>query len=361
MDFAFTSEQEMLRSGIDRLLAKTYDFDARQASVASSEGRNLPVWTQLTEMGVLQLAFSESDGGLGGAPSDMVALGEIFGKYLMAEPYLDYMLLGAQAYRLGGVAHSPIWDDVLSGTTRIALAHEEAYGVGDVSVMATTFDGHTLSGEKRLVLGGDAADRFVVSARQGDRQMLLNVAARAPGVSMTPYQTIDGRQASNVQFNRVTVPETDILAEDCAAQLEEVLNLARLYLAAEAVGAVKVLVEASAEYAATRKQFGKPIGSFQAVAHRLADMKIAAVKLEAQLLATTALADRQQATPRDIALLKAQAGRLGQQVGESAIQVHGGIGMTDELSIGHYFKRLVAIDAMLGNSNYQLRRVGQLT
>ncbi len=363
MDFTYTSEQEMLRDSLGKLLAQAYGFDARQKFVRSSDSRCEAVWRQFGQMGLLALPFAESQGGIGGSFSDLVAIGELLGRYLVVEPYVSSILLGGSALSLSdATADQALLRDVVAGDVEVALAHEEAHGIGPVERMTCTLravdDGLRLDGTKLLVLGGGHAGTLIVSARQADRLALVRVDPAQPGVTVTGYRTIDGRHAATVRFEGVRLSAAGLLLDDAEDRLDAVLRRALLCLSAEAVGAMQALLEASAGYAATRKQFGVPINSFQAVAHRLADMKIAYSKARALLLYTTALLEAGEGGARDVSLLKAQVSRLGRIVGESAVQVHGGIGMTDELSIGHYLKRILSIESMFGNTDYHLRRVG---
>ncbi len=355
MDFTYTSEQEMLRDSLGKLLAQGYSFDQRQALLRSGQPHSPAIWAHLRDMGLLALPFAEADGGLGGSASDLVAIGELLGRHLVVEPYLSSILLGGRALALGGARAGALLEAVIAGEALVALAHEERHGVGPLALMGTTLEQGRLTGEKRLVLGGAEAAALIVSARAGDRLALVKVDPAAAGVTLREYTTIDGHRAATVAFADVAA---DVLLDDAEAALDAVLEGALLALCAEAVGAMGALLQASSAYAATRKQFGVPIGSFQAIAHRLADMKVACAKAHALLLYTTALIETGNGGSRDIALLKAQIGRLGRSVGESAVQVHGGIGMTDELAVGHYLKRILAVEAMLGSTDYHLRRVG---
>ncbi len=211
------------------------------------------------------------------------------------------------------------------------------------------------------MLGGGDADVMVVTARllggdhaEGELGLLL-VTPEVPGVSLTSYRTVDGRKAANCVFGDA---RATLLASDAVATIRSIVEGGMLALSAEAVGAMGALLDATASYAGTRQQFGVPIATFQAIAHRLADMKIAFIKARSTLLYTTALVEAGLAEARDISLLKAQVGRLGRTVAESAVQIHGGVGMTDEVAIGHYLKRIVAIDAMFGDSDFHFRKVG---
>ena len=368
MDFSYTSEQETLRASVRRLLTKTYDFEKRQALVRSNEPWSAETWSQFAELGLLALPYPESDGGIDGTAVDVVAVSELFGEYLTVEPYLGTILLAGRvlAAARGNPAADALLERVISGEAQVAFAYEEGRGTAApnlVSLSAAAADGGTrLDGEKTMVLGAAQAEAFVVTARSagsvGDRDGLLVVLvpAGAPGITVTEYRTIDGRSAGTLRFDAVQVSE--VLLENAHAALEGILATATIAAAAEAVGAMEVLLRTSAEYASTRKQFGVPIGSFQAIAHRLADMKMSFTLARASLLYTAALAEAGRVTPRDVSVLKAQVGRLGRVIGESAVQIHGGIGTTDELAVGHYLKRVLAVEAMFGDSDYHLRAVG---
>jgi alkylation response protein AidB-like acyl-CoA dehydrogenase len=243
------------------------------------------------------------------------------------------------------------------------LAHEEGHGTADITRIATelipTDDGLLLNGEKRLVLGGTDADVLLVTARLPDGALaMLLVDPTLRGVGMECYSTIDGRRAANIRFENVRLAPDALIRSNADKAIQDIVHDALLALSAEAVGAMAALLTASVRYAGTRKQFGVPISSFQAIAHRLADMKLAYVKARSTLFYTAALIESGRAEPRDYSLLKAQAGRLGRAIAESAIQIHGGVGTTDEVSVGHHLKRIMAIEAMFGPSEYHLRLVG---
>lgn len=366
MNFDFSEEQTMLRDGITRFLGKTYDFHQRQAIVASATGTSAQVWQKFVELGLLHLPHDEANGGLGGTICDSAAFADLFGRHLVVEPYVGTVLLASRALALAN--DHPIARDWLARTledgTTLAFAHEEGTGTGNPARITTKIERNgeraVLSGAKRLVLDGAEAALLVVTTQLADGAMALAlVDPKRPGVTIRGYTTVDGRRAANIDFAGVAVDPTEIVAVDGLA-LARVIEDAILFLCGEAVGAAEALVEVSSAYAATRQQFGVPIARFQAIAHLLADMKIASVKLRASLLYTLALRETGRATPRDISLFKAQAGRLGRQIGESAVQIHGGVGMTDELIVGHYLKRLLAIDAMFGSADYHLAMAGRV-
>ena len=362
MNFDFTNEQTMLRDSVSRLLSQGYSFEQRQKILRSEAGTAAEVWGQFGEMGLLALPLPEDAGGMGGSVTDVVAISELFGASLVVEPYLGSIILAGKALALAP-DHAVAADwlaRILGGTALGAFAYEEGQGTPHPSTIGVTAGArggrHALSGEKNLVLGGAQADVLVVAARlAGGEPGLFVVDPGGAGVSIGSYATVDGRRAANIRFDDAA---GDLILADAAAAIEGLVRGAIMVLAAEAVGAMGMLLEMTTRYAATRHQFGVAIGSFQVIAHRMADMKIAYVKARSTLLYTTALAESGQAAARDISLLKAQVGRLGRIIGESAVQIHGGVGMADELAVGHYLKRLLAIDAMFGSSEYHLRRVG---
>jgi len=369
MDFTFTGEQQMLRDSVSGFLTKNYDFDQRNAIVSSDPGWSRDIWNQLAELGLLMLPFSEQQGGLGGSVTELVSIAEPFGAHLLAEPYISSVLLAGAALgraSLGKAAQDSAaagWlEKIIAGEAIGAFAYEEGRGTPDPSQIAMFADegtGFTLTGTKNMVLGGGGADILIVATRMGEGGPLnlFCVDPSSSGVTMAEFATIDGRRAANVTFSSA---KADLVLDDAGDVITAVLNTALLAICAESVGAMGALLKQTSDYAATRKQFGVAIGSFQVIAHRLADMKIAYSKARATLLYTTALIEAGQASPKDIAILKGQTGKLGREIGEAAIQTHGGVGMTDELAVGHFHKRILANDALFGSCEYHLRKVGAL-
>lgn len=365
MDFTFSDEQTMLRDGLARLLDQHYAFDTRQQIVRSPTGRSEDVWRRFHDLGLLALPLPEAAGGLAGSIADVVAVAELFGAHLVVEPYVSTILLAATALaKCGDGAAVNGWlPRITSGSSRAAFAHEEGRGIARAAQIDTSAmrgdGGLVLNGTKRLVLDGDDADLLVVTARLDDgRPALVLVPPDAAGMSKRAYTTIDGRPAADLVFHDVALPSTALLSADAGTLIDDIVDQAIIALAAEAVGAMGTLLEMTASHAGTRKQFGVPIGSFQALAHRVADMKLGYTKARALLLYTTALAEAGRAARRDISLLKAQVGRLGRALAESAVQVHGGVGITDDLPVGHYLKRILAVDAMFGSGDHHFRVVG---
>lgn len=362
MDFNFTDEQQMLRDSVGRYLEDHYDFDARQKLVRSDDPWSQETWRQFAELGLLALPFAEDQGGLGGSVTDCVACAEIFGRHLVIEPYTYAVMLAGGALSACGSEVAKAWlQKLIAGDAMVAFAFEEGQGIPSAEhvdmVAEAAGEAFLLSGEKRLVIAGGHAEALVVAARRDERSTpsLFLVDAASNGLDMRAYRTIDGRDAANIRFEQV--PAIELVGANEA--LDRILAHGIIVQCAEAVGAMGALLSITVEYAMTRKQFGAPIGTFQAVAHRLADMKIAYTKARATLLYTTALAESGAVGARDIAILKGQTGKLGREIGEAAIQTHGGVGTTDELSVSHYHKRLLACDAMFGDHNYHFRRVGQ--
>lgn len=356
MDFSFSDEQGLLRDSVARYLEKNCDFDARKAQLASGSPWSQSVWAQFAELGLLALPFAEEQGGLGGTISDQVAFAQSFGKHLVVEPYAHAVMLAGAAL---AEAEQAEWvERIASGEAIAAFAYEEGNGTAAPELVTMRASGdHLLSGEKRLVIAGANADILVVVARIGEALALFLVEPDADGLTVSPYTTIDGLAAANLRFDNVPAR---CLIEDAGEVLERILSNAIICLSAEAVGAMEALLAISSEYAMTRKQFGQPIAGFQSIAHRLADMKIAYTKALATLLYTTALANSGAASQRDIHVLKGQLGKAGRAIGESAVQIHGGLGLTDEMNVGHYHKRLLTYDAQLGDHGYHLRKLGMM-
>ena len=371
MDFNFTEEQVMLRDGVARYLDRNYDFDARQGLLRSGAAWSKETWSQFAELGVLALPFPEEVGGLGGSAATLVPVAETCGEHLTVEPLAFALALAGGALVAAGdnVGARARLADLASGASVGAFAYDEGRGLAapaQIAMAATASgDGLTLNGEKRLVFGAAQADFLVVAARAAGKAgdaaglVLLLVDPKADGVTFTPFRTQDGRSAAHVRFDNVKVAGVDVLVRDAHDVIVRLVADAILLLAAEAVGAMSALMRITGAYATTRKQFGVAIGTFQAVAHRLADMKIALARAHATLTYSTALAEAGRLTARDVSVLKAQVGKLGRAIAEAAVQTHGGVGMTDELSVGHYMKRVLAFESMFGAADYHFRMIGQ--
>jgi pimeloyl-CoA dehydrogenase small subunit len=373
MDFDLTEEQRLLKDSVDGLLADSYDFENRKKYAKEKGGWSKAVWSKLAEQGLLGLPFSEDDGGFGGGAVETMIVMEALGRALVLEPYLATVVIGGGFLRHGGsaaqkTAHVP---GIVDGSKTLAFAQLEKNSRYDLADVATTAkkkgDGWIIDGEKFVVLNGETADTFIVTARtkggQRDRNGIgvFLVPANAKGVSRKGYPTQDGLHAADVTFTGVEVGADAVLGdpENGLPLVEQVVDDARIALCAEAVGAMDESLKTTVEYIKTRKQFGVPIGSFQVLQHRAADMFVALEQARSMAMFATMAAEFDDAKERAnaIAAAKVQIGKSGKFVGQQSIQLHGGIGMTMEAKIGHYFKRLTMIENTFGDVDYHLARV----
>ena len=375
MDFELNEEQRLLKDSVERLLADHYEFEARKTYMEAPEGFGRELWAKYAELGLLGLPFEERFGGFGGGPVETMIVAEAFGRALALEPFLATVVLGGGLLRHGGSdeQRAALLPKIGDGSLLLAFAHSERrsrYHLADVATSARR-DGSrfVLDGAKTLVLHGDVADKFLVSARvSGDRRDpqgigLFLVDAAAPGVSRRGYQTIDGQRAAELTLAKVAVEPEGAIGKpgDAFALIRRVVDEAIAALCAEAVGAMAAMHELTVEYLKTRRQFGVPIGTFQVLQHRAVDMLIALEQARSMaMLATMMVAEENDAERhKTIAAAKVQIGRSGRLVGQQAVQLHGGIGMTMEYKVGHYFKRVTAIDAMFGDADHHLAEVGR--
>lgn len=375
MDFDLSEEQRMLKESVERLLVDRYDFDSRKRYAAGPEGFSPDIWRQYAELGLLALPFEERHGGFGGGPVETMIVMEAFGRALVLEPYLATVVLAGGLLQHGSneALKESVLPKIADGSLRLSFAHHERqarYDLADVAVAARREGDHwVLSGEKSLVLHGDTADKLVVSARAaGDRRSrdgigLFLIDGNAAGVSRRGYATQDGLRAAEVSLAEVKVGAADVIAppEGGLPLIERVVDTAIAALCAEAVGAMAALHGETLEYLKTRKQFGVPIGNFQALQHRAVDMFVALEQARSMAMFATMMAQDENAAERgkSVSAAKVQAGRSGRLVGQAAVQLHGGVGMTMELKVGHYFKRLAMIDVLFGDADYHLSRLAE--
>ncbi|MDR3465009.1 MAG: pimeloyl-CoA dehydrogenase small subunit [Xanthobacteraceae bacterium] len=376
MDFDLSEEQRLLKDSVDGLLGDSYDFEQRKKYGAEKGGWSKSVWSKFAEQGLLGLPFSESDGGFGAGAVETMIVMEALGKALVLEPYLATVVLGGGFLRHCGSAaqkaeHLP---SLIDGSKTLAFAQLEKnsrYDLADVSTTAKKSGaGFVIDGEKFVVLHGDTADTLVVTARTGGGQRdragigAFLVPANAKGVTVKGYPTQDGLRAADITFNGVEVGADAALGDPANALplIEQVVDDARIALCAEAVGAMEESLKTTVEYIKTRNQFGVAIGTFQALQHRGSDMFVALEQARSMsyfaTMAGTFDDARERATA--VAAAKVQIGRSARFVGQQAIQLHGGVGMTMEFKIGHYFKRLTMIESAFGDADYHLRRVSDL-
>lgn len=377
MDFNFTDEQNMLRDSIAKLAQQKYDFDARRKVIATADGWRPELWAEMAEMGLMMAPLPEDMGGLGGGATDTLVVMEEFGKALVVEPYVPSVVAAGGLIRLLGNAaqKEEHGGRIASGEGIYALASGEPKSRFDLADVSTTArrdgSGFVLNGHKAVVIGAPQADTLVVVARtagaQRDRAGLgaFLVAKDAPGVSLKAYPTVDGLRGADVFLENVAVGADGVLgdAEGALGALEANQDEIIAALCAEAVGAMRVAHAQTVDYARTRKQFGVAIGSFQVLQHRMVDMFMAleqSVSM-AYLAAIRCGGDDALERAKACSAAKTQIGRAGRFVGQQAVQIHGGMGMTDELAIGHYFKRLTMIDAQAGSADWHVRRYMALT
>ncbi|MEP0710069.1 MAG: acyl-CoA dehydrogenase family protein [Parvibaculum sp.] len=374
MDFSFTEEQTLLRNTVQSLLQDKYDFETRRKVSKTAEGWRPEIWAQFAELGLLAAPFSEEMGGLGGGAIENMIIMEEFGRHLVVEPYVETVVIAGGFLREGGTpaqqeAHIP---GIIGGETVWAFAYAEPQGRYNLADLTTTAkkdgSGYTINGYKAVVLGAPWAQKLIVTARtsggQRDRDgvSVFIVDKSAAGVSTRDYPTVDGRRASEITFENVKVDADALIgAEGKGLPLvEKITDQAIAALSAEATGCMKELNTATVEYCKTRKQFGVPIGKFQVLQHRMVDMFMAYEQsVSMTYMVNLKLEESDAERTRAAAGAKVQIGKAGRYVGQQAVQLHGGMGMTDELNVGHYFKRLTMIDTQFGNIDYQLKRYSE--
>lgn len=380
MNFDLSEEQNILKDSVARFVADHYELETRRGYVAQEQGFSAENWAQFAELGWLSVPFAEEHGGFGGGAADLMVVMEELGKGLAVEPYLATVVLFGGALQAGGNdAQKAMIESIIDGSLHGALAFHERNSRYELSSVCTTAssnsDGFALNGEKTVVMNGGAANKFIVSARtsgntnDADGISLFLVDRDASGVELNTYSLMDGQRVSNVSLSNVQLSDDALVGEEGKgmAILEAVQAQALVALAAEAQGAMQVLVDSTVEYSKTRKQFGVSISTFQVLQHRMVDMFVACEQARSMMLRTVCSID-EDATNRDEAdiarnlhALKVMVGRSGKYIGDEAIQIHGGMGMTDELAVGHYVKRLMTINRTLGDADYHLAKFADLS
>ena len=372
MDFSFNEIQAMLDDSIEKFIANDYDFETRQKYAASEKGYSPEVWQTFAELGWTSVPFSEEDGGFGGGPADLMVLMLRFGKGLVVEPYLaNIVLAGGVLRRAASAEQKERWlQPIIAGELQAALAYAEPqsrYDIADIRTTASTDgDNWVLSGSKSVVFNGGNADLLIVPARTAGAQndadgiTLFAVPADSDGLRVRSYPTVDGQQAAEISFDKVAVDGASIIGEAGKgfAALDAAIDDATLAVCAEAVGIMQVMADKTVQYSKDRMQFGVPIGSFQALQHRMVDMFTECEQSYSLLLwATMRAAQGEADAKRAISSIKYQVGTAGRKVGQEAVQIHGGMGVSWEVDIAHYFKRLTTIDQILGNADWHLDRL----
>lgn len=372
MDFSLTEEQQLLRDSLARFVANEYSFEARRKIVASPKGWSDDVWARFADMGLLGLPFPEDYGGFGGDAIDVMVVMQELGRGIVVEPYVSTVVLGGGLIAAAGSAalKESTLPRVAQGKVLLALAYGEPqsrYDLHDIAVTAKRDGaGYILNGKKSVVLQGGTADKLIVSARtaggQRDRDgiTLFAIDANARGVTVTDYRTIDGLRAADVALESLRIGADAMLGPVDAgfALLERAVDRGVAALCAEAVGTMEALNAATLDYLKTRQQFGQPIGRFQALQHRAVDMLIHCEQAKSMSLraAVHAATDDPSERRRAVSAAKSLVGRAGRAVAKEAIQMHGGMGVADELPAAHYAKRLTMIDCWLGDSDWHTDR-----
>lgn len=371
MDFSFTETQTMLRDTLARYLADRYDFETRRRIVASDAGWSRDIWKAFAEeLGILGAPFAEEHGGLGGGPVENMIVMEEIGKALVVEPYLSTVVIGGGFLRHGGSAHAgEMIGRIIGGEMVIAFAYAEPQGRYNLADLRTTARrdgaGYVLSGHKSVVYGAPWATHLIVTARTGggqrDRQgvSLFLVDKNSRGIVTRDYPTVDGSRASEVYLENAGIPAEALIGEEGGSLplVERVIDEASAAVCAEACGVMRKLHEGTLDYARQRKQFGRPIADFQVLQHRMVDMFMALEQsVSMTLMATLKLDEADAQRGAAVSAAKIQTAKACRAVGQEAIQIHGGIGMTDELAIGHYFKRATMIESQFGSVDHHLRR-----
>lgn len=375
MDFSFTEEQTLLRNSVQKYLQNTYDFDTRRKVSKSDAGWRKEVYAYFAENGLLGAAIPEDFGGLGGSAVDTMIIAEEFGRALVIEPFIQNAVIAAGFLKAAGstAQKETLLPAIAAGEIVFAFAYAEPQGRYNLADLVTTAaksgNGFTLNGYKAVVSGAPWADKLIVTARtsggqrDADGVTVFVVDKNAKGVSTRDYPTVDGQRASEVTLENVTVGADAVIGEVGGGLkiVEKVTDEAIAALSAEAIGAMKVLNDTTIEYSKTRKQFGTPIGKFQVLQHRMVDMFMNYEQsVSITYMVTLKLEEEEAERKKAASAAKVQIGKAGRFIGQQAVQIHGGMGMTDELNVGHYFKRLTVIDTQFGNVDHHLKRYASL-
>jgi alkylation response protein AidB-like acyl-CoA dehydrogenase len=376
MDFTYTETQDMIRETLSRFLTDTYDFDKRSKMIASDAGRDPGVWQALAqELGMLGASFSEDHGGLGGGALENAIIMEELGKVIAVEPYLQTVVIGGGALKaVGGAIADAVIPEIIAGNVIIGFAYAEPQGRYDLANIRTTAKkdgaGYVLNGHKGVVYAAPWATHLLVTARTGgqgrerDGVSLFLVDAKTTGIVRRDYPTVDGFQASEIYFENAAIPGDALLGDEGAglSLIEQIVDEATIGICAEACGVTERLHSGTLDYSKQRQQFGQPIGRFQVLQHRMVDMFMEVEQARSMtLMATLKLGAAANERAAAVSACKAKVSLACKFVGQNAIQTHGGIGITQELSIGHYFKRATMIEGQFGSADHHFDRYERLT
>ncbi|MGH8026775.1 MAG: acyl-CoA dehydrogenase family protein [Pseudoxanthomonas sp.] len=362
MDFSFNEEQQMLLDITRRFVAERYGFERRNQVRASTDGWSREVWAQLGELGLLAINIPEEEGGIGAGPVGTMLVGNAIGEGMLLEPFWSSAVVATHAIvALGSAEQKSKWLPALaSGESIAVLAHDETstrFEAMNIETRATpSGDGWQLSGRKSAVYHAPAANLLLVSARVGEEWGVFAVPADAAGISLSPYATVDEQRAADLVFEKVMLPADSRLGGDARESLQAILDYALAALCAEAFGAMDRILAATISYSRSRVQFGAPIGSFQALQHRMAEMlmHLEQARSMSYLAASRCTDPDPAARAAALSAAKALMGQAARYIGQQAVQLHGGMGMTDELDVSHYFKRLLAFELRCGTTDRHL-------
>ena len=375
MDFTFNEEQSLIQDQVDQFVQKEYDWETRQALSNSDLGFGEDNWKKFADLGWLGICVSEDSGGFGGSSIESMLIMEAFGKGLVVEPFLETVIMSGGLIDDHGSDEqkSSVLEPAISGEMHLALAYAEPqsrFNLSDVVTEAKSDgDSFILNGYKSVVMNGPSADKIIISARTSGAQLdesgisLFIVDANSDGLNKTNYKTVDGRRASDLTLENVSVSKSSLIGDQDKgfAILDSAIDKAILAISAEAVGAMEVLYKTTVEYTKTREQFGTAIGKFQVLQHRMVDMFMEYEQCKSLLyMATMKNEEEAPDAKKAISGLKYQVGKAGKFVGQQAVQLHGGMGVTDELNVGHYFKRLTTIGTIFGNADFHLKQYTSL-
>ena len=375
MDFNFNEEQTLIQNQVSQFIQRDYEWEKRQALVNSDLGFGQDNWKTFAELGWLGISLSEESGGFGGSALESMIIMEEFGKGLVVEPFLETVVLcgGLLDASANNEQKKEILEKVISGDVHLALAFTEPqsrFNLHDVTTEAKKDgDNYKINGFKSVVMNGPNANSLLVVARTSGNQLdkegisLFLVDPETPGISLRNYPTVDGRRASEITFENVSVSSHNLIGEEGSSlgQLEKSIDEATLAICAEAVGAMEVLYKTTVEYSKTREQFGQAIGKFQVLQHRMVDMFMEYEQCKSLLyMATIKNVENAEDAKKSISGLKYQVGKAARFIGQQAVQLHGGMGVTEELNVGHFFKRLTTITTIFGNTHYHLKKYSNL-
>ena len=375
MDFTFNEEQSLIQDQVDQFVQKEYDWETRQSLSNSELGFGEDNWKKFAELGWLGISVSEDSGGFGGSAIESMLIMEAFGKGLVVEPFLETVIMAGGLIDDHGSDQqkSSFLEPAIAGEMHLALAYAEPqsrFNLSDVVTEAKADgDNFIINGYKSVVMNGPSADQIIVSARTSGTQLdengisLFIIDANASGLDKTNYKTVDGRRASDLTFENVSVSKENLIGDQDKGFdiLDSAIDKAILAISAEAVGAMEVLYKTTVEYTKTREQFGTAIGKFQVLQHRMVDMFMEYEQCKSLLyMATMKHEEKAEDAKKAISGLKYQVGKAGKFIGQQAVQLHGGMGVTDELNVGHYFKRLTTVGTIFGNTDYHLKKYSSL-